>query len=996
MTVTEQNKVGIMDSLKSVSSDKSNTIKDAFSKASKQDLVFEDDSHNVHDFLMIGINSNAKEVVDQTDDTEQIKLDDNTVITNPFFVSLLGGSSLSVPKKEFYTTYSYCYALLLKKDVTVDTNVVKDIYKKELSVRELKKLCKFFTLVKTDIKLLHNNRFKRVTNLIDRNVLETLFNSSEQNTVHIFQENEFVVPLFNLPETYARNYLSLYTVPQTIDDLSSIMSCVNLYNHDYTVPVDRSIDHFIKNLDSNPFWSLAKNCKFDLFKFFNERTFSYNGIRLDKIKSDTLIGAKDINQLIHELEKNEGKKKKVKVHKVDNVEGYRLPGNEVGVNNIDDAKNDEKLGRINKSEYQILYKYLKSQPNRTFYVNQPNLNVTKTDIANVFDRITSEKYRYELFNNLLVSKEYCHLVVNNKRVLERNTDLFKKYRAFYSYAFSYAWITFYLEESILGTKSGKYHRHVFDLETAYALPTFPFTKTNLRSSPYLSLLLPDDVIDPQTNMVGLHTPFDHAKYHGVTDPEEAKRRFNIFSTGDPNKSLFDLEGIDTSILSVSGSVMTACLKKLSPLFEKCTSSDTDYVVRWKTYFEHFYGKSDIDLMCSCDSISKLIMYGTKFIDHVCKVFDMNRTDIEIKPDKKTGFVINKHFFKECVDDVNSVMNTEYSSEDLINMFEKVDNNDNSGHSDYSEEFENLLQDYFYTDYTAQKSKRNINWRKSRKESNVKFDKELEQIFTDFTNFNDVKIKMSSYDISETMINPNKRDSEIYFFVNDFRDDDDKVDPEENYLVFKYSESLKFKIDSEKMERPVEMFQVRETDPFNTVARFHLPCVRAYYQNGKFYMLTSFITAMQTNINIDYKYFAGSRDPANICNKNYSRDQGLILNSSEKKGIITYDKMVDEFNGMYKIKDSSEIFGPKEITHKCFCPGSYKLGLKEDCYFDTNIRYSKTNSDVLESYSKESGYNPNSDDCMIDMFKLRSITKTGNIAPYKNWVSNAFYDYMQKY
>jgi hypothetical protein len=988
MTITEMKKVGTMSNLKL------SPIKNAFMRAAKDGPVFEDDPHDLHDFLTIGINTEAKDTIIK--DNKFIEfLDNDSVITNPFYVPLSGGSSLSVPKKDFYTKYSYCYSLLLRKNITIDSKIMKQIYERELTIESLKNILKYFTLVKTDIKLLHNNRFKRVTNLITKNILETLFGSSNK-----FQENEFVVPLFNLPESYARNYLSLYTVSQKIDNLSSIMSAINLYNSNYTIPIDKNVNNFIQNLDSNPFWTLEKNCKFDLFKFFNERTFSYNGIRLDKIKSDTLIGAKNINQLINEIEKNENKKnkkKKIKVHKVDKLDnvdkGYNLPGNDVGGVSINETN---KLDKINKSEYQILYKYLKSQSDRTFYVNSPNLNVTKTDVANIFDGITNEKYRYELFNTLLVSKEYCHLVVNNKRVLQRNSDILKKYKAFYSYAFSYAWITMYLEESILGTQSNKYHRHVFDLETAHALPTFPFTKANLRSSPYLSLLLPDDVIDPQTNMVGLHTPYDHAKYHGVTDPAEAKRRFNIFSTGDPNKELFNLKDIDTSILSVSGSVMTACLKKMSPLFEKCTTKDTDYVTRWKTYFKHYYGKSDIDLMCSCDSMSTLIMYATKFINHICEVFDMDRSELEIKPDKKTGFIINKYFFKECVDDVNSVMGTEYTSKDLIDMFEQVDNNKNSGqsHSGYSEEFEDLLQDYFYTDYTAQKSKRNIDWRKSRKKANIKFDKELEKIFTDFTNFDDVKIKMSSYDQPETKINNNKRDSEIYFFVNDFRDEEDQVEPEENYLVFKYSESLKFKMDSEKMERPVEMFQIRKADPFNTVGRFHLPCVRSYYQNGKFYMLPSFITAMHTTINIDYKYFAGSRDPANICNKNYSRDQGLILNSSEKKGIIMYSKMVDEYNGMYKIKDSSEIFGPKDITHNFFCPGVYKLGLDKTCYLNNDTRYSKTTADVLEAYLKESSYNPNSDDCMINMFKIRSITKTGNVAPYKKWVADAFYEHMK--
>ena len=987
MTLTTSSKVQKNVETSQVKTRNSRSIRTAFEKETKVRSVITvpevEEDH--HDFLTIGLNVHEQELMaEEIKKENEIKISESSKITNPFFVPLKGSNALAIPKKDFYTIYSYCYSLLLRSNVTTDVTMISQIYNREMTVADLRNILKNFTLVKTDIKILHNNNFKRVTNLISRAVLDTLFNVDEK--LYNFQDVEFIVPLFNLSESDARNYLSLYAVSQNIDSLSSIMSTVNLFNADYTVPIDQSVERLLQNLDPHSFWTLSKNCKFPLFEIFNDRSFAYNGIRLDHIKAETLQGAKSINHLIKEIEANDNSKRKRRIHEP-TANSYGLPGTDGAELDSNDTKSNEVTSdRYAKSEFQNLYKVLRNQKDRTFYVNTPNLNVTKGDIADIFDRITNERFRFELFNTLLISKDYCHLVYNNQRVLERNADLFKKYRAFYSYAFFYAHATMYLEESVLLIKSTKFHRHVFDLETAHFLPTFPFNKKNLYRNPYLTLLLPNDVIDPDTNLVGLHTPFDHEKYLGLTTTDEALKRFNIFCTGDPNKNLFDIEGIDKTTLSVSGSIMPACLQKLSPLFEKCTSEDTPYVKRWQTFFKHYYGESDIDLMCRCETVTQLILYGTKFINHICKTLEINRDEIDIKPCKKSAIVITKHFFNECIDDVNDALGTNYTTQQLIEMFDQLNMNV------HTEEFDQLLQDYFYTDYCAQKSKRNTGWRKSKKETGLEFDKGLEKAFTDFTPFNDFTVKAVCYDISEVTVT--RKDSEIYFFINDFRDDEDKVPPEENFIVFKYSESLKFKIGSQKMTRDVEMFMIRDYDPFSTVAKFHLPCVRAYYQNGKFYMLPSFITAMHTGINIDYKYFAGSRDPANICQKYLSRGYGIILNASEKKGIITYSKAVDEYNGMYKADNCTDIFGPKEITHNFFCPGVFKLGMDREVYFDHHTRYARNDDDIIDIYRTESGYDPRDADCVINVLNLNPVLTTGNISPYKSWVADAFYDYMK--
>jgi hypothetical protein len=250
--------------------------------------------------------------------------------------------------------------------------------------------------------------------------------------------------------------------------------------------------------------------------------------------------------------------------------------------------------------------------------------------------------------------------------------------------------------------------------------------------------------------------------------------------------------------------------------------------------------------------------------------------------------------------------------------------------------------------------------------------------------------MNPYDIPESTLQRN--DNEIYFFVNDFRSADNQVDATHNILLFKYSESLKFKVQSPKLMRDVELFKVRDMDPFNTVARFHLPNVRAYYQNSKFYMLPSFITAMHTGLNLDYKYFAGSRDPVNICYKYITRGFGIILNSSEKRGILTYSKAIDEYNGMYKIDKAEDVFGPKELSHNFFCPGVFKMGLDRSVYCSPDIRYIKDSDDLRKIWKAESSYDT---DSAINMMRINSVTKSGDVEPYKPWIADAFYDMMTR-
>ena len=81
----------------------------------------------------------------------------------------------------------------------------------------------------------------------------------------------------------------------------------------------------------------------------------------------------------------------------------------------------------------------------------------------------------------------------------------------------------------------------------------------------------------------------------------------------------------------------------------------------------------------------------------------------------------------------------------------------------------------------------------------------------------------------------------------------------------------------------------------------------------------------TLLNIDYKYFAGSKDPIEIINKYRMRGYTTLLNDSEKIRFVSYSNKVEKWNNLYgNIEKTDEnsiksIFGPRNLSDKLFFP-----------------------------------------------------------------------------
>jgi len=152
----------------------------------------------------------------------------------------------------------------------------------------------------------------------------------------------------------------------------------------------------------------------------------------------------------------------------------------------------------------------------------------------------------------------------------------------------------------------------------------------------------------------------------------------------------------------------------------------------------------------------------------------------------------------------------------------------------------------------------------------------------------------------------------------------------------YSENIKYIISSPYMRRNLEVFKVKFTF-LATVSRFHLPCVRGYYDGKNVYLLPSAISALLTNKCLDYKYFAGVRSPFEIILKYVFRGYSIILNKKEMIKIAEFIKNNDKWRNIFKHTNN------------------FRVKTYESYYSNPFVLLNKTNIDY---YNYRKYYEPN--------------------------------------
>jgi hypothetical protein len=835
---------------------------------------------------------------------DNIKLEQDEIV-NPFYIDLYGGNLKSLSWGDIMRNYNSLIIITNANNKKENDNSIHKFFNYKLKKTDLENITGI-TYFKTTLNIIRNRDHYLKTNIINKTDLNKLFPSG------IFNETELVLCIFEMNEDNTRKYCNMYIHSDDIFDVNNNIDIYNYYTNNIKEIKHMNLSDLFKNIKSVEYWTNKENLQINITRTFVDREF--NNQRNSSSSEFKVIA------LRKEQEHN-----------------YKV----VKQNNNDLYVEDEHIPVKTQSSQKIKVNFVdpstiirnNNNKKRTFYSSCCE-KISSDFIIELFDNLSNEKIKYDMLNNLLVSKEYCHIIINNKKLLNKSKYIFDKYPHVFKYTVGYAWITFYLEECLARSRATKDSRFVFDIHTASELPVYPYIYSDLKQNPYLTILI-DNIELPEYNVYGLNYRSNYDGY-GVTDFNTFKRRFNIFATGNPNIDIF--AGLDWSNFAVSGSLISACLQKRSQLLDayvKINNSNEDE--GFKQFIKKYYGESDIDLMSNQSNIIDFLNSVQNVYNLLHKNLDAVQQDIRYETVKNFAICITKHFFECYLDDFNK----EY------------------GFTKTKEEFEKMSDDMVFKLYVYQKyiAVKNITTKKLAIGNNInnKFITEY-MIPNNYENMNIYIVDPDNYD------NYNTGDSDVLYYLNDFGK---SLPPKDNKLVIKFSENIRYKLFCKNTK--IEMFRIKDKDFFGTVARFHFPCVRAYYQGENVYILPSCISAMMTGLNIEYKYFAGIRNPVDIINKYFQRGFGVILNKFEINKLIEYNKNLDESNPLkYKNDSDNEIlFGKKNIKNRIYnIPNDVDVGQSFVDISDLNKYY--------KNFYKTS---------CVDCTKMTSINKNGNINKY---------------
>lgn len=831
---------------------------------------------------------------------------------NPFYLDITELNKLNViPKSILYKTYNKCVIMCLSDNINDNinnntNNNISAIYEKYLNKSEIKSISHYFSFVQCNIKILENTYNYSRAQIIDFEFLE-LFNNFHKEIQNI--EKDYIIILLDLNIETARLYGDIYNT-YTIDNFKKTLQVALNYNHNKQLITNKLFDLLLMSKEVN-YWTHIGFCNFNLTKLFNRRRF-------DKTKTQ-----------------------------YNSMSYYSLANTH---NKFTDISN-----------------VIKSQKNRTFYPNTGNNNIEAEEINYIFDNINIQD-RFNLFNALLISKAYCHLVINNKYILNIMQTLIDRHLALYKYLFGYAWLTLYAETCLNNNITNK-SRYVFDADTASLLPFFPFSMDDILQNPYLIVPISNNM-NLSSNFMGLPMYANYIDY-GISTLTEFKTRFNIFTTGNRNTNIFD--NFNWTNFGISGSIMPALLIRKHILMELFNNIDPESQLL--QYFTTFYGNADIDLMCKHKTIYKFldsVLYLKSIIEENIK------HELTLEEIYNITILISEQYLIDNLDEIKNILEKNNIYNKSINL-------------DYIKENINTSQIklYFYCKYKHYKLniKRDLNsnplydsyYNGTSISSNIKLDfglecPNIEDIYTilinymkennitekDLENNINIGIKIANYKMTDK-----KRDSEICIY-------------KDQNITMKFLENIKYKLKSEKLLHNIEVFRVYCEDFFSSVKNFYLPCVRAYYDGQNAYMLPECISALMTNINIDYKYFSGMRHPACILYKyRNQRGFGTIVNKNEKIDLVKYCNENDLFK-------EQTLFEFKPINSPLY------LSLVQEPNIE-NISVLKPLTvldDLIEIYTTKYNYKSK---IGIDLFKFKTIDDNGNIQPLNKWIVSAYYE-----
>ena len=379
--------------------------------------------------------------------------DKSNHIINPFYTSLK--EEISVPTNKIFSKFKRVL-LLCNKNGNLFLN--NEITQKLINKSTLETMKENFKLQVGSLSLMNNAIHRDRAKIIEKSILEYL------NTEKILLENEeIVIPFFDIDGRKLNLYNQLYEANEHFEDITDLMMLYQYFNCKQATLCKKRLSNIINSIHDSDYWAIPNNCKINMTEAFKERTFNFKEPMRSSIK--TIIAGKNLQVKDNEI---------IKI--IENFTKYSK--------NTHYFQNNKNVYR--KDAYVDASNAIKSKKQKYYKIDETTL-LTKEHVNKIFDLIDEPKVLYDICNAFLLSKQNCHLVLNNENILDKMKDLIRKYLPLYSYIFKYPWLCMVIEEGITKTKTNKDNRYVFTINTANKLPFFPYTYQNITKNPYCTV-----------------------------------------------------------------------------------------------------------------------------------------------------------------------------------------------------------------------------------------------------------------------------------------------------------------------------------------------------------------------------------------------------------------------------------------------------------------------------------------------------------------------------
>lgn len=939
--------------------------------------------------------------IDDDDDTD-ININVNQDNSNPFFLPMEGSPHKFVKTKLLSEECPDFFIMCLSdsfKSNSKNKNKINLFHDINSDISELYGQSKLVTIIKVPFFLVNIQSIRFGLVKISNLHLEK-FNHNEYD---FSGKNSFVYMMLDSKESNVIKWIHNYDKQDTLDKFIKQKLFIS-YNNLFDPTTENLLIRHITNVSDFAYWENKANCNLGINLAFNNRKLNLRikwklpVVEIEKIEKEFALI--DLNKIISS--KLDGIKQKAP---------KLIPLNKVRIDRDTNEPYPNGMGIGEEEKPNILKTNIyvdasKSDKLSYFQVSSPADRIISQESVRelLLSHSLTQKEKYYLVSNLLVSKNYSHYILNDANILTQLDGIFKQYKPIFRYLLSYAFINLYKEESIKKTRTTVESRHVFTIEVASKLPVFPFVVNNPHLNPYFTLLLSKEMLNTNINIGSIKSNFSHQS--GIVDLPEFKRRLNIFMTGNSDCDL--LNGASWSNMVITGGSMAGIMPKVNPLmalFKQNVDSESGSTIaltdnELDRYFQEYYSESDIDVACNHTNFFDFISHVKELKELIIKNGNIKDSDIQIAPIKTVCIYID-----------TDILKTKCANGEIPFKFEYLIHNKTSLD----------VKHYFYEIYLEEKKKSNVH---NQLILGNKINDPLYYIILDYSHIDDVSLvfrdrvdkvefgnrsieyKSNNIDNGDICIDNSSHSDDIdanidiitktisgikmfHILDRDMVDiSEQSIDKMENVFI-KTMDNIKYKIISKELKHSFEVFRIDYPDFFSTISRFHFPCVRSYYNGTTCLMTASAITAYMTMTNIEYKFFSGSQDPVSIIHKYRQRGYTTYFNRNEINQIVGYTLTNDKYKKQYQITDINDainMLGTFDHNNTFFTPRKNIVG-SSYCVIPKQT-YDTETLDLIEYYSEK--YPKYSSDFVIKPV----IDSNGNVIPIQRWMIDMAYDSLQ--